>query len=373
MSPNPYLSALSLAVETRTPVLLWGPPGVGKTSQVVQLAHARSLPCEVVIASLRDPTDFSGLPVPQADGTVSMAPPTWARRLASAGKGLLFLDEISTAPPAVQAALLRVVLDRVVGDLTLPSGVSVVAAANPPDQAAGGWDLSPPLANRFLHLDTPTIPAQDWGEALVSGTWPTAPALSLPSGWEEQVKARALIAGFLQARPALLMAVPKADSEQGRAWPSPRSWSMLSRLLSAAHAVGADLDTQALMAVGSVGVGAAGELLAYLRTADLPDPESLLKDPAAWHLPQRGDLTYAILASVVDAVIRRSTTDRQVAAWAILGRAANEGGADVGAVAARRLASRTRPDAAQRAVDSIRAYLPVLRAAGLTPGKGGSP
>ena len=63
-------------------------------------------------------------------------------RLAEAGRGLLFLDELSTAPPAVQAALLRVVLERVVGDLTLPDEVAVVAAANPPDQAADGWDLS---------------------------------------------------------------------------------------------------------------------------------------------------------------------------------------------------------------------------------------
>src|SRR5205823_11964182 len=62
---------------------------------------------------------------------------------------------ISTAPPAVQAAMLRIVLERVVGDLELPPGVRVVAAANPPEQAADGWDLAPPLANRLVHLDWP--------------------------------------------------------------------------------------------------------------------------------------------------------------------------------------------------------------------------
>jgi len=47
------------------------------------------------------------------------------------------------------------VLERVVGDVTLPEDVSVIAAANPPEQAAGGWDLSAPLANRFCHLEWP--------------------------------------------------------------------------------------------------------------------------------------------------------------------------------------------------------------------------
>ena len=82
-----------------------------------------------------------------------MAPPDWAVRLVRAGRGLLFLDELSTAPPAVQAALLRVVLERRVGALQLPAGaVRIVAAANPRVGAADGWELSPPLANRFVHL-----------------------------------------------------------------------------------------------------------------------------------------------------------------------------------------------------------------------------
>ena len=121
------LEALGIAVAARVPVLLWGAPGTGKTSVVRALADAAGWPCETVIASIREPSDFAGLPVVN-DGRVDFAPPRWAVRLAEAGEGLAFFDEISTAPPAVQAALLRVVLERTVGDLALPEDIAVVAA-----------------------------------------------------------------------------------------------------------------------------------------------------------------------------------------------------------------------------------------------------
>ena len=154
---NPAVEALGVAVAARVPVLLWGAPGTGKTSAIRAMAEAMGLPCETVIASIREPSDFAGLPIVAGD-SVRFAPPMWARRLADAGHGLLFLDELSTAPPAVQAALLRVVLERAVGDLILPDQVAVVAAANPPEQAADGWDLSAPLANRLCHLTWHTDP-----------------------------------------------------------------------------------------------------------------------------------------------------------------------------------------------------------------------
>src|SRR5262245_60548056 len=97
------------AVAARVPVLLWSAPGTGKTSAIRALADAMEWPCEVVIASIREPSDFAGLPVvagaDHAAASVHFAPPLWARRLAEQRRGLLFLDEISTAPPAVQAAL----------------------------------------------------------------------------------------------------------------------------------------------------------------------------------------------------------------------------------------------------------------------------
>src|SRR6202042_2804518 len=114
----------------------------------------------------------------------AFAPPSWAVAVAEAGHGLVFFDEISTAPPAVQAALLRVVLERTVGDLTLPDAVSVVAAANPPERAADGWALSPPLANRFCHLDWP-VDARTVADGFAGG-WPTPAPPSLRADWRSR-------------------------------------------------------------------------------------------------------------------------------------------------------------------------------------------
>jgi MoxR-like ATPase len=176
------VEALGVAISARVPVLLWGAPGTGKTSVIRAMAASSGWPCETVIASIREPSDFAGLPVvsgadPSA-ARVDFAPPGWARRLAQAETSLLFFDEVSTAPPAVQAALLRVVLERTVGDLSLPDGVSVVAAANPPEQAADGWDLSAPMANRFCHLDW-EVDGRSVADGFASG-WPTAAVGRLP-------------------------------------------------------------------------------------------------------------------------------------------------------------------------------------------------
>ena len=219
------ITALGVAIAARVPVLLWGPPGTGKTSTVRAMADAAGWPCETVIASIREPSDFAGLPIVthDSDGTarVEFAAPRWATRLAALGEGVVFFDELSTAPPAVQAALLRVVLERTVGDLALPGAVSVVAAANPPEQAADGWDLSAPLANRFCHLDW-SLDARALADGLTSG-WPTPPPPELPDGWEARVPVTySWVAGFVRVRPELALAVPDETARAGRAWPSPR-------------------------------------------------------------------------------------------------------------------------------------------------------
>jgi AAA domain (dynein-related subfamily) len=322
--PDPQLEALTLAVSADLPVLLWGQPGIGKTAALNQLAEALELPLTTVIASVHEPSDFSGMPVlgddPAAQG-VPMAPPDWAVRLVRAGRGLLFLDELSTAPPAVQAALLRLVLERRVGALRLPPGVRIVAAANPRSAAADGWELT-------------------------GGTWPRASLPQLDPGRlrEAVTFARRAVCGLLAARPGLVHRLPTNEASRGGPWPSPRSWEMTLRLIAFATAAGTSREVLSMLVRGTVGDGPGLELLASLDRMDLPDPEVLLADPAAAALPERGDLRQAVLDGVVEAVRKRPEQSRWEAAWAVLVLALETGAPDLVVVPAATLAALRRDD-----------------------------
>jgi hypothetical protein len=354
--------ALGIAVARRQPVLLWGEPGTGKSSMVRGLALSLGLPLEVVLASLREPADFAGLPVVDAAGTVRLAPPAWATRLVQAGTGLLFLDEITTAAPSVQAALLRVVLERVVGDLALPESVAVVAAANPVESSSGGWDLTPPLANRFCHLDWP-VDHGSYVNSLVEG-WPppSVPHLDMVSGFRGA--ARSNVAGFLRAQPGLVQSLPSESSSTGRAWPSPRSWDMAVDLWDASLTLDATTDVQLVLLSGCVGPGPARELMVWTKEADLPDPEVVLADPGSFRLPDRGDRQFAVLSAVAAAVAADPTVDRWHAGFAVIEQAVKRGAPDVAAVAARALAACAPPDVGELP-SSLVALAPVLAGAGI--------
>lgn len=332
-------SHLDNASAARVSTLIWGSPGVGKSAAIRHWAASRNLPCWTIIASLREPADFGGLPVVSRDqsGTdiegvpaVSFAPPRFAIEAARRG-GVIFLDELTTAPPAVQAALLRAVLDLAFGDLELdPARVTVIAAANPQSEAAGGWDLAAPLANRFVH-HTYAVNPTAWVDAFPT-YWGTPPELGFAgqtvdaAAWQ---RARLQIAAYIRSKPASLFALPKAASRQGQAWPSPRSWDFASRLLARVSVLGGEPASGLSLLSGCVGEGPAAEFLTWLAAADLPDPEVLLADPDAYVHSNRGDISWAVLTAVAQAVIDRPTAPRWRAAWKVLGSAARAGGTDV--------------------------------------------
>ncbi len=309
--------ALHVCINARVPVILWGPPGQGKTSVIKALASHEERTLKVLLASIREPQDFAGLPSIQ-NGRVTLVAPDWAQDLAEDGNGILFMDEVNTAPPAVQAALLRVSLDKVAGDCELGERTSIVAAANPPEQAADGWDLAPPLANRFCHLDW-ELPSEIVRNG-IAGNWPS---YSIPSVDEAELAAaldseRAILGGFLMTRSDLTTVLPSSTSEQGRAFPTPRSWEIAGHLSAWITAAGMAESVRRLLIRGVVGSGAAAEYLTYRDNADLPQPEAVLENVAAFVLPKRADQVFVIGASVINAVRSNVTPDRWHAAGALL-------------------------------------------------------
>lgn len=344
----PVARALSVAVSAGLPIALRGRPGVGKTSMVEALAHSAGLYLEVVVGSLREPTDLAGLPIVRPDGGIDLAAPRWALNAnAATGGALVLFDELTTASPAVQAAMLRVVRERVVGDLRLADHVRIVAAYNDAVDC-GGYDLELPMRSRFVHL-TVTADLEQFCDGLLHG-WQTA-ATATPPSTASMVERnwQALIAAFVRARPGLLEVAPDLGSSGG--YPTPRTWELAASAAQAVDRCGEDAEVRSLLLAGCVGPGPAAELCTFVDNLDLPDPRTLLGSPATVldHLDhRRPDRVMLVLQGVVDTVTRSDDAGLWTTSWEIAEHAATAGFGDLVAwtfrpVAMRRPAGATLP------------------------------
>ena len=186
-----------------TPVMLWGPPGVGKSQMVAQLAEQYDVPVIDIRLSQMEPSDLRGIPF-RVDDFVEWAVPSMLpddKRHGS--KGILFLDEITSAPPSVSAAAYQLILDRKLGNYEVPEGWAIFAAGNRQGDRGVTYTMPAPLANRFSHYEV-EVNLDDWV------AW----------AWNRGINDR--IIAFLRFRPDLLFDFDPAHNPV--AFPSPRSW-----------------------------------------------------------------------------------------------------------------------------------------------------
>ena len=331
----------NILAQTGLPLLIKGMPGEAKTAYVNALAKVANRHIETVIASIRDSSEIGGLPIQKPEGIV-LSPPAWARRLLLAGKvaagetpetvcdvdksfvekvkncvgGMVFFDEITCVMPAGQAALLRVIHEKVVGEMDLPQDTWMIAAANPPDVAANGWELSAPMANRFIHLDW-ELDLNAWVDGMINGFAPPKVTL-LPKNWRDGIfSARSLISSFIRARQVLLRQFPTQAADRSGPWASPRSWDMAATVLAAARASG--MDEPLSLVSCCVGDAVALEFATYCKNLDLPSPEELMANPEAIKWPtDRDDKAFAMISSVVACAIAGKTSEVWNSAWLVL-------------------------------------------------------
>jgi MoxR-like ATPase len=329
------------------PLLLWGSPGIGKSSRVYAASHAVGLMCEPVYPSTRQPEDFSGVPVPDGNGGVNLACTLGAANtLMQEGKGhgVLFTDEISCARPAVQAAFMSLVLDRRIGDTVLPGGIRILAAANPVEEAAGGWELEPPLANRFAHLDIPVPTSDEWTSWLLNGSGLERPMkiedgeTRVRDGWPDAwAKVSGMMAGFMKALSSHLYSLPPVGhQDRGKAWPSPRSWEFAARAVATIYTLETNKDKRDRLSLdlvaACVGKGAAVAWATWVSKADIPDPLDMLQD--GWPIDtKRLDRTIAAYTAMASYVIQRKDKDERIRlggrGWELLGELIKLGMADL--------------------------------------------
>lgn len=359
------IEAVAVAVQARVPAIVTSPPGDGKTAIFNAIFRQLCAEHHTSIVALHEPPEYGGYPVPREEGVV-LLPVAWVNRLAAVPPGKiagLFLDELGNGAPATRAAAMRGILDGTWGEKTIPQ-LATVAAQNPPECSENGTELSAPLANRFVHLPW-DMPVSYWAEAMLAG-FPEPAVRRLPASWREDIaRSRGLVAAFAAVRPAAFKNMPRQADERSRAWPSLRTWTMAMELLTACRAMGyhSEHDVTRLLVAGCIGDATALEFLTWVTEQDLPDPEKVLADPKSLKLSERGDRCYAVLTSIVAAVLANNTPARWLAAWSVLEQAVKQQRPDVAAASARALA-RNRPGDVDPP-KAINAFLPLLKEAGL--------
>jgi MoxR-like ATPase len=379
------------------PVALIGSPATVKSSLICEVCREVGLPVEVLSPGERGEGAFGVVPVPDKGKnkrTVLTYPaPDWVDNVNP--RGVVFIDELNTAAPAYQAALLGLLLERRIGGYYLGRDVRMIGAFNPPENTRNVWELSSALANRLIHIawQAPTLseweawllrfdPRQKMEEgdnAELNAELVELEERRVLAAWTDaSAHAKAIVTAYLRAQPHHLHVEPAIDDpNSGRAWPSRRSWTFAVCALAGAdiHALRAT-ERFALLA-GCVGEAAATEFLAWEASQDLPDAAQVLDGSVTWkHEQARVDRTLAVLngcaALIVGMPAGTAKSKRLEALWCLLQDVTADSSAhDLVIPCLRTLLSagiRPTTQGGKAGTKVIAALAPALRAAGILQG-----
>lgn len=289
--------------------ILWGKPGIGK-SALLRLLARTAFGAEKGMGLVDERISMwdmvsDRIPFPGAEGSeyFEFQYPSWLERLEanwdenSLSGSLLFMDELSGGAPGVVKRALGILQERTVGAKALPHGMALMCAANPTDVATGTFELSAPAANRLGHFEW-DIDAVGVAHGMISGwTLPEVPVL--PKDWWKGLDMwRSRVGTFQLRRPELILVFPEDEKDQGRAWPSPRSWENVSTVMAAADSVGLAKQLRRLLVSGYIGDAAGIEFITFLEYQDLVDPEEYVRT-GVFDMPDSPDKRYAAVNAII--------------------------------------------------------------------------
>lgn len=291
---------VNTSIKNNTPIMLWGPPGIGKSSLIHQISA--ELNCDVLDLRLAqlEPTDLRGVPMPNREtGRADwFLPGFWPIRAEEAttrevtvvdakgkatkkkvkvpagcsptGPGIVFLDEIEKAPVSVKNASLQLVLDRMIGTYKLPDDWALVCAGNREEDGCFSAPLGAALSNRMIHLEIePDV--ESW------------------AAWARDNEISEDVIGFLHFKPELLY-----KQTEDHAFPSPRSWEMGSKLV---ESVKTQRERKELLGA-SVGRAAASEYTVWSNVYKSVDPEAVFAGQMPNFQGKEQSFKYAVAMAV---------------------------------------------------------------------------
>lgn len=285
MKASNITKVVSQLVDEKLPVFVWGAPGIGKSSIVKQIASSKGLEFLDLRLSLLDPTDLKGIPFFNAETKEGVwAKPSFLPSGADS-KGILFLDEINTAPPAVQASAYQLILDRRVGEYELPEGWSIVAAGNRENDRGVVYKMPPPLANRFVHFEM-EVDFEDW------------------KAWAYKAGIEASIIAYLAYDKSMLFTFDPLSNEKSFA--TPRSWEYVDTILKS----GIESDLMLESVTSAVGREAAVGFLGFKKVMqDLPDFSTILDGSLETFGEDDSKLMMALAIGLVNALRENSSEE----------------------------------------------------------------
>ena len=270
--------ALIPLIDSQIPTFIWGSPGVGKSSLVQQISQEKEMDFIDLRLSLLDPTDLRGIPFFDKDEKKAVwANPEFLPDSSSEEFGILFLDEINSAPPTIQAAAYQLILDRKIGEYNLPKNYSIIAAGNYENDRGVTYRMPTPLANRFVHLNF-DLDFDSW------------------KMWAFANKIDKRIISYLSYKPSdLFMFDPKSTS---KSFATPRSWKFVDDILKS------KLDVKLLENVvsGAIGEQTSQEFLNYCKVMnELPNIEDIISGNEV-EIPTKNSALYALCIGIVYAL-----------------------------------------------------------------------
>lgn len=291
LTPSQARSAIVKAIQAHLVPMLHGSPAIGKSSIVRSIAEEFNLKLIDLRLSQCDPTDLLGFPTVVSGratytpmDTFPIAGDNLPEILDADGKGtgkhyagwLLFLDELPTAPPAVQAAAYKLILDRMVGNHMLHKKLAIVGAGNLESDNALVSPMSTALQSRMVHLQL-RMDVAEWLD------------------WARTNNIDFRITSYVDFKKEVLYTFQPDHTDHTYA--SPRTWHFADAIIKVIKTV-EDTDAQSLLG-GCLSEGVASEFIEFCRIeSEIPKMRDIIADPGNVRVPSEASFLYLLCGAI---------------------------------------------------------------------------